>query len=745
MRFLRHWKTAGIKQTSFYKYQSTSSDPQLYYEVTAPNKGYIVLFLKCFQPNSAPKIYFDNGCGFSEDAAIVLKAQNSAIYHLPLSAFPNICGIRFDPSETPISFSLVVFRTKSTLITGLMYQFLNRSGAAIPTTSARKNLPSKLLKLAKDAPVFFRWIATSESFYSSARQASLPSFIELMDHFAKQAFDRSSHSIGSKTLISIVVPCYNASTEYLADLVSSFSDQHAVFAELIISDDASSREETLVFLSDIAKTSPTIRVIFNPRNEGISAATNAGILAATGQWLTFIDHDDALAPHALHVIREAIEENADTEFFYTDEYIADGNLQIVDIFCKPAFDEVLLSGVNFVNHMSIYNKSRLEKVGLFDAAFDGSQDYELLLRYISQVDINSVVHIPFPAYLWRRAGDTFSVKHIEQATVNARRALSSFYSSKGRTSTVVEALGAGLHKIDFKDQPKPLVSVVVLNKNSYALISRLCDQLLKNDDYKEASIIVVDNGSTERKVLDLYDSLKASHSNFKYSIITEEFNFSKMCNRGAVLSVAPILLFLNNDIEVLGQGWLSEMVQCLSFPSTGIVGAKLIYPNGSIQHNGVIVGLGAAAGHWYVGEAGDSPGPMGRFYVRQSLSAVTGACMLVTRECFEEVGGFDEAVFPIAYNDVDFCLKARNAGYRIVWTPFAELTHHESQSRGLDERPENIKRFERDKAALRERHATERYVDDSFSPLYERWTSVPALRMPSTLPSNRKRGSLRDG
>ena len=198
------------------------------------------------------------------------------------------------------------------------------------------------------------------------------------------------------------------------------------------------------------------------------------------------------------------------------------------------------------------------------------------------------------------------------------------------------------------------------------------------------------------------------------------------------------ILFLNNDIEVIEPDWLSEMVECLAFDSTGIVGAKLLYPNGKIQHAGVMVGLGEAAGHWYVDSDANEPGPMGRLAVRQTVGAVTGACMLVTRSCFDALGGFDEDVFPIAYNDVDLCIRARHLGYRTIWTPFAELYHHESASRGSDEEGENNVRLQADKQRLQERHGTKTLVDDAFSPFYDRRYSRPHLILQPSLPLPRR-------
>ena len=268
------------------------------------------------------------------------------------------------------------------------------------------------------------------------------------------------------------------------------------------------------------------------------------------------------------------------------------------------------------------------------------------------------------------------------------------------------------------------------------MIKRIVDDLFSRTDYPSFEIVISDNGSTDSAVLAFYEAKQSER--FRVDRVVEPFNFSRMCNRGARMARGELLLFLNNDIEVIEPGWLDEMVECLSFAQTGIVGARLLYPDGSLQHAGVIVGLGEAAGHWYVAEKADEPGPMGRLAVRQTIGAVTGACMLVTRTCFDALDGFDEVAFPIAYNDVDLCMRARQAGFRTVWTPFATLTHHESLSRGSDAQGENEMRFRVEFARLQDRHATKTIIDEAYSPFYDRRYSRPHLIVPASPPQARR-------
>jgi GT2 family glycosyltransferase len=540
------------------------------------------------------------------------------------------------------------------------------------------------------------------------------------------------------TLISFVVPLFNTKPEYLNDLVYSFQSQATSCCELVLSDDGSSDARTLQWLERLAPVS-NLTIVKNDKNRGIAAATNAGISAATGVWIGLLDHDDALAPFVVARLKRALEAHPGCQFLYTDEVIADRNLHPIDYFLKPAWDPVLLSGVNYINHLSLYQRARLIEIGGLRAGYEGSQDYDLVLRYTAGLQRENILHLPYPGYIWRRDGQSYSDKFLDVATASARNALAQHYGKAGNPAIIDRAVSRNLHRVRFdsKRSDWPKVSVVIPSRDAFPLISRLLEGLLNLTNYPSLEIVVVDNGSKDQRVISLYEQLQRKSQNFRAEINEEPFNFSRSVNRGISIATGEYVCLLNNDIEILEPKWLEEMVSCFSYPHTGIVGAKLLYPDRTLQHAGVIAGLGGLAGHWFIGRDEDFPGPMGRLWTRQSLSVVTGACMLISRECLNSAGPFDEQVFPIAYNDVDFCLRAVTKGFRVIWTPFAKLVHHESASRGSDETPENIARFDRDKASLRERHQTERFEDPAFSPWYARDHSEPSFLFLDKLPSAR--------
>jgi GT2 family glycosyltransferase len=541
-------------------------------------------------------------------------------------------------------------------------------------------------------------------------------------------------------ILSFVVPVYNTKPRYLKDLRDSFLLQVKTggACELILSDDGSTNSDTLAWLSRY-DGSAGVRVVRSPRNSGIAHATNRGVAVARGIWVGLLDHDDALAPFAAALIADTLRRNPDCQFLYTDEIIADARLRPVDCFLKPAWDPVLLSGVNYINHLAVYRRDRLLEIGGLRSSFDGSQDYDLVLRYTAGLDERSILHLPYPAYLWRRDGGSYSARFIKEATEAARRALGEKYGSPDAPAPVGEAIVPDLHRIRFDEMTKewPLVSVVIPTRDQLALISKTLEGLLQETDYPAIEVILVDNGSTDQQVLDLYAHHAQAHPSLRVLMREEQFNFSRSVNRGLEIAAGSMILLLNNDIEVTKSDWLKEMVSCMAYSATGVVGARLLYPDRRLQHAGVIVGFGDLAGHWFVGEDADHPGPMGRLRVRQRFSAVTGACMLISRSCLETVGRFDEDAFAIAYNDIDYCLRAKAAGYHVVWTPFATLIHHESASRGSDVAPEKIERFRREQGNLQKRHKTDVFEDRAVNPWCSKDRSNPVISKLTDLPEAR--------
>jgi GT2 family glycosyltransferase len=557
--------------------------------------------------------------------------------------------------------------------------------------------------------------------------------LERASSLAAVAATSVAEPAGSEVLLSIVVPAFDSDVGHLRDLIGSFRAQTTTRTELVIVDDASAASGTRAYLA--ALDDPRISVIHEQVNLGIAGASNRGIMASRGRWVAFVDHDDVLVPHALDHIVATLDRHPECQMLYTDEVRTDPDLNPLGIFLKPAWDPVLASGVNYVNHLSCYRRDRLVAIGCFRAGFDGSQDYDLLLRFTHGLSTDEVLHLPFPAYLWRAGKSSFSARFADQSVDHARKAISQYFDD----TPVSPAHLPFLHRVRFDEKRTdwPMVSVIIPSLESPGLIATVLAGVLTATDYPELEVIVVDNGSTSRETLAVYDRFRSAHPNLTVSIVPEPFNFSRAINRGVAMASGDVLLLLNNDIEVIEPFWLREMVSCLAYDGVGIVGAKLLYPDRSIQHAGVIAGFGGYAGHWFLRAAADFSGPMGRLAVRQSFTVVTGACVLVTRDAFRRIGPFDHERFEIAYNDVDFCLRAVKAGIRVMWTPFATLVHRESASRGSDDVSRNAARFGREKANLRAAHRTDRIADPATNPWYTTDRSYPSLRLLDALPPAR--------
>ncbi|WP_245443660.1 glycosyltransferase family 2 protein [Labrys okinawensis] len=712
----------GLARVGASQWSVCEADPHFVFKLGPWPARYIAIEVISSGPELEPHLYIDTGHGFRPEQVLPLPPARHGVYAFGTGRIRGFRRVRFDPCEDypgpeaePDSFTLNIRAARS------LASLRRQLGAAADHLHLLE-----LDELAK-APPPPRQLPPEEHFQAvlNLAEAGLA--------------DMAPHDEGQPApLLSFVVPLRDTPPAFLDALLNSLRSQRAGNWELVLCDDASSNRATLARLERM-EGQPRIQVLRTPHNLGIAGATNLGLAAARGDWVGLIDHDDALAPLALDYLNDTIRRHPEAQFIYTDETITDARLKPIGYFFKPAYDPVLLSGVNYVNHLSLYRRQRLQALGGLSAGFDGSQDYELLLRYLSELPRHAIIHLPYPAYLWRRHRASYSATFTATAVGHARRALAAHYASNGVAAPVGPALVPDLHRVEFSPDRRqwPCVSIVIPNRDSPALIARLLTDLYERTDYADFEVIVVDNGSTDARTLSLYETMRGQHRNFRTVITPEPFNFSRQVNRGMREANGQAILLLNNDIEVIAADWLKEMVSCLDYPETGIVGARLLYPSGRLQHAGVIVGLGGLAGHWYANAAQDSSGPMNRLKVRQTLSAVTGACMLISRQCYAQVGEFDETAFAIAYNDIDYCLRAAAVGQRTVWTPFATLTHHESATRGSDETKANKERFQREKEALRQKYHTDTFEDPAYSPWYSRHLAAPREILPPILPLSR--------
>lgn len=692
---------------------STGEDPSFNIAFGIVRSPFLTIFLSASTKCLEPKLYLNRGRGYREEDALTFRSTRKVAIVIELGVVGVNRSIRFDPAIQPCEFSFSVTGSNTrTDAEHLALEWCARENAEVWDLGLVPRFRIRIPGFRRSSGVEVRRYL--DSIYQLAQSEPEP-------------------PPSSDTWLSVVVPVYNAPRRHLTHLVDSFLSQVTQGAELVLSDDGSTSDETLDFyrgLSDKAQ----IKVVLNCTNGGISNATNAGISQSSGHWVAFLDHDDVIAPQAFKMIRCALSENPDAEFLYTDEVVVSENLEPQALMLKPAYDPVLLSGLNYINHFSVYRREKVLALGLLNQNFDGSQDYELLLKYLETVSTDKIYHLPFPAYWWRRTKGSYSQRFIERATIAARKALQDSFRRKGTAVEVQPALTPSLHRVDLTytshdDWPK--VSIIIPSRDSYDLVKCVLRGIFEETNYPDFEVIVVDNGTTNEQVLKLYDEYEKKYGDrFQTLRKFEPFNFSRSINYGFDLARGQCILLLNNDVEIREPNWLKEMVSCLRYEGVGIVGAKLLYPNNTIQHAGVIAGFGGLAGHWYSGKPEYFGGPMNRLHVRNSVVCVTGAAMLISRNCLDLVGQFDAENFAVAYNDVDYCLRAHKAGMRAIWTPFASLYHHESVSRGEDTRGVNKKRFEIEQANLRRLHDTGSFEDPTIHPGYLKGHSVPPLSVP---------------
>jgi GT2 family glycosyltransferase len=544
--------------------------------------------------------------------------------------------------------------------------------------SALRNAYSRLRRRRGIAPVSHE---PTEAIPQDQYLIWIDSF-DTMDELARIEIGDRLDALPRLPLVSIVLPVYNPPERFLRAALSSVRRQLYPNWQLCIADDASTKGHVGRVLDQFRRTDPRIQVVRRQDNGHICAATNSALAMAEGEWVAFMDHDDQLPEHALALAVLGLAERPDAGMLYTDEDKLDEAGRRHSPYFKPDFDPLLLLGQNYLAHFLLVRRDLIAAVGGMREGFEGSQDWDLVLRVSEHLEETQVVHVPHVLYHWRtHAASTASGLEAKPYAADAgERAVRDHLARQGRSASVSPLVSGHLRVSWELPEEPPLVSVVVPTRDG-KLLRQCLDSLLAKTSYPRFEVVVVDNGSTDPEVLD-YLELRQDD----LTVIRDDrpFNYAALNNEAVARASGDVVCLLNDDTEVIEDRWLHEMVGQLCQPHVGVVGAKLFYDNGRIQHAGVILGMGGAAGHAYRLVPGDSAGSMGRLILAQTLSAVTGACMAVRRRAWEEVGGMDEVHLPVAFNDVDLCLRLREAGWRVVWTPEARLIHHESLTRGSE-------------------------------------------------------------
>lgn len=502
--------------------------------------------------------------------------------------------------------------------------------------------------------------------------------------------------------ISLIVPMYNTKEKFLKELVDSLIKQTYSNWELCLADGSPKQNEKL---KKIIEKDERIKYQFLNDNKGISGNSNEAIKMATGDYIALLDHDDTLAKYALYEVVKMINKYPEAEFIYSDEDKIDQNGNRSDAYFKPEFAPDTLRCQNYICHFSVFKKELMDKLGGFNAEMDGAQDYDIFLRMSEMLKPEQIKHIPRILYHWRVHKGSTAMENSEAknyAFDNGIKALEKHLERIGLDGKVSNGAIPGIYRIDYKVKGEPKVSIVIPNKDGKEILKVCLNSVLEKTTYTNYEIVIVENNSETEEIFEYYQELEKNEKIKVVKYPKTGFNYSGIINYGVKNCTGDYVIQLNNDTELLTPNWIEIMLGFCQREDVGAVGVKLYYPDETIQHAGIIVGLGGVAGNRFKSIPKDGHGYFAKESMIENLSAVTAACIMTPKSMYEEVGYMDESL-AVAFNDVDFCLKIRQKGYLIVYNPFVEFIHYESKSRGEENTPEKIKRFQGEINTFKER------------------------------------------
>jgi GT2 family glycosyltransferase len=518
-----------------------------------------------------------------------------------------------------------------------------------------------------------------------------------------------------KPVFSVVMPVYNTPARFLHEAIESVRNQVYPYWELCVADDASTVPHVKHILKEYAALDSRIKVVFRTENGHISRASNSALEIATGEFVALLDHDDVLTPDALYEVALLLNRHSEADMIYSDEDKIDDSNQLRDPFFKPDWCPDSFLSRMYTCHLGTYRRSLVSEIGGFREGYEGSQDYDLVLRLTEKTD--KIFHIPKILYHWRihPASTASDIENKTYATDAAVKAITESLYRRSEPGLVTLTVG-GHTIVRYHIQDYSLVSIIIPTRNYGDILNQCLTSIFERTVYPNYEVLVIDNGSTEQETADVIDKWRTREPNrFRCEVLDIPFNYSKINNYAVKQCEGKYLLFLNNDTEVLADDWVNAMVEQAQRPSIGAVGALLLYPDSTIQHAGVVVGLGGVAGHSHKHFPPNSPGYYYQLQTVNNYSAVTAACLMCRREVFEEVGGFEEEL-QIAFNDIDMCLKIADRGYRNIYLPHVALYHHESKSRGFEDTPEKQARFGKEIDYMRRKWKKVIAHDPCYSP-----------------------------
>ena len=711
-----------------YEWEAVSSDSQFSLTGGYPMPGWNMLeiVMEHDQPHAALRIFFNTGKGYNSEESIFLPLKKGKmtkrLCYIPF----NSKKIRLDPMETTGCFSIKEVRFVW-LMPGFAYNRLTLRLHKLHDSYKDRSLGS-IKKIIQDEAAEGRrsWRKVAVSHYEETFMHCAPSrhyrywleHVEPMRVVSESQVSANLFKIDKKfkVLVSLLLPTFNAPDKFLEEAIASVVAQRYTNWQLCIIDDGSSYESTIAKIKEWQAKDDRIHVVFRDVNTGVSSSCNAGLDLVKGEFVALMGHADVLSPNALYHVVETLSRYPDADLLYSDEDKLDKNSNRFDPYFKPRWNPDLLLAKNYIANLSVMKVSRLRSIGGFRAGFEGGHNHDVLLRFTHDLPEKFIKHIPFILYHSRSLYSANNKNH-DDFEYAGLKAVSDHVSRINPSAEAIAGPVPESYRVLWPVPDKnPLVSLLIPTRDGIDILRPCVNAILKNTVYANFEVLILDNQSRCHETLEYMSALEREDSRVRVLRWDKPFNYSSINNFGVRHSKGSVIGLVNNDIEPINNNWLCEMVSHASRPEIGCVGAKLYYPNDTIQHAGVILGLGGVAGHSHKFYAKHHPGYFHRLHLVQNLSAVTAACLLVRKSVFESVGGLNEEHLAVAFNDVDLCLKVREAGYRNLWTPHAELYHHESVSRGADDSPKKHARFKREVSYMRRTWGPQLDSDPAYNP-----------------------------
>lgn len=716
-----------------YAWKSESDDPYFHLEIASGilKSGWnkIEICISASIQYFTAKIYFDYGDGFTEENMLELPlTQGETTARLfYLKKIPE--QIRFDPVECRVSFSVrkinIVNISKNLVEKEIINRLLefNKNSNKNSTFQIKNKIVREAKKNKKSYSELLLDKYNKTFILKCSNQVRYNDWIVINENLENEeinSFKNFDNIFKLHPCITVIMPVYNTDITYLRKAINSVLNQSYSNWELSIADDFSPNQSVRQVLEEYSNLDQRIKVVYRKTNGHISAASNSALETATGDFVALLDHDDELAKHALYYVVSAINNYPNASIFYSDEDKIDEQGVRTDPHFKPDWNPDQFFSQNYISHLGVYRRELINKIGGFKIGVEGSQDQDLLLRCLPYIKDVQIIHIPKVLYHWRALKGSTALDSTEKSyTTNAGiKALKDYFNALGKKDIIVEnGMVPNTYRVRYPiPNPQPLVSLLIPTRDMLSLLKVCVESIINKTTYQNYEIIILDNGSVKNDTLTYFSTIQAKEKRVKVLKYDHPFNYSAINNFGVTHAKGDIIGLINNDVEVISPEWLTEMVSHVIRPEIGCVGAKLYYGDDTIQHAGVIIGLGGVAGHSHKHFPRNAPGYFYKLKIIHNLSAVTAACLLVRKSVFEEVGGLEVEGLKIAFNDVDLCLKVREAGYRNLWTPYAELYHHESKSRGFEDTPEKIARFNNEIEFIKSKWGNKLKNDPCYSP-----------------------------